>query len=72
MKVKELAVGSIVWYKDLIVGVVGIHIDEQYAECDTKPVDGNPYDYDLIPVSPKMEEDLERKRLEDEEEEGDE
>lgn len=69
MKVKELAKGSIIWYKDLIVGVIGIHIDEQYAECDTKPVDGNRFDYDLIPASSEMEADLERKRLEEEEEE---
>lgn len=69
MKVKELAKGSIIWYKDLIVGVIGIHIDEQYAECDTNPVGGNPFDYDLTPASPEMEADLERKRLEDEEEE---
>ena len=69
MKVKELAKGSIIWYKDLIVGVIGIHIDEQYAECDTEPVGGNRFDYDLIPVSPEMEADLERKRLEEEEEE---
>lgn len=69
MKVKELGIGSIVWYKDLIVGVVGIHIDEEYLECDTKPVGGNRFDYDLIPASPEMEADLERKRLEEEEEE---
>ena len=59
MKAKDLEIGSIVWYKDLILGVKDITLDTKYNECEVSKIVGNRYDYELTPNSTEMYDDLE-------------
>ena len=70
MKVKDLWPGSIVWYKYLILGVKQLALDKKYYECEVSKVVGNKYDYELIPNSPEMYEELEKELAEQEAEEN--
>lgn len=59
MKAKDLEIGCIVWYKDLVVGVKDITLDTKYYECEVSKIIGNRWDYELTPNSPEMYDDLE-------------
>lgn len=65
-RIKDLPLGKIVWYKDLIVGVKGLTLDEKYNKCNTYAIGGNPYDYELIPYNYEMIEELEKALAEQE------
>ena len=58
-KVKDLDMGKIVCYKDLVVGIKDLTLDSKYYECDVSHIQGNPYDYEMTPNSPEMYDDLE-------------
>ena len=68
MKAKDLEIGCIVWYKDLIVGVKDITLDTKYYECEVSKIVGNRYDYELTPNTPEMKEELEKELAEQEDE----
>lgn len=66
MKAKDLDMGKIVWYKDLILGVKDLTLDKKYYECNVYHIFGNKYDYELIPYNSEMKEDLEKALAEQE------
>jgi len=52
MRIKDLALGSIVWYKELVLGIKGLTLEEIYGNDIllgevTKTPGKNPYDYDI-------------------------
>ena len=59
MKAKDLDTGKIVWYKDLVLGIKDLTLEDKYNECEVSKVVGNKYDYELTPNSTEMYEDLE-------------
>jgi len=46
-KVKYVATGIILWYKNTIVGIVGVTLPEMFEDCDCYKLPGNPFDYAL-------------------------
>lgn len=49
MKVKELPTGAILWYNDIVLGVVGLTLPSMFSDCDCRKVPGNPFDFCLNP-----------------------
>lgn len=47
MKVKELKDGSIVWYKNTILGIKGLTLSKTLDELEVEKIKGNPFDYEL-------------------------
>lgn len=70
MRIKDLPNGIIVWYGDLVVGIKGMTLNEEYFELEVFKVVGNPFDYelyeDLLPQDVK--ETLDKMSLEEMEE----
>ena len=49
IKIKELPKGMIIWnYKNEILGITGMNLDEKYYECNCIKIEGNRLDYLLI------------------------
>ena len=46
--IKKLKEGSVLWYKDLILGTVGMTLEEKYYNCNAAKVIGNYYDYEIV------------------------
>ena len=53
MKVKELPSRSIVWYNNVVLGVVGITLPPIFNDCECQRAEGDPllryFDYCLSP-----------------------
>lgn len=47
MKVKELKDGSIVWYKNTILGIKGLTLSKTFDDLEVEKIKGNPFDYEL-------------------------
>lgn len=47
MKIKELKDGSIVWYKNTILGIKGFTLSKDFDEFEVVKIEGNPFDYEL-------------------------
>lgn len=47
IKISELSKGSIVWYKDLVVGVKGLTLPSNYENYEATKIGENPYDYEI-------------------------
>lgn len=47
MKIKELKDGSIVWYKNTILGIKGLTLSKTFDDLEVEKIKGNPFDYEL-------------------------
>lgn len=47
MKIKELKDGSIVWYKNTILGIKGFTLSKTFDDLEVEKIKGNPFDYEL-------------------------
>jgi len=48
IKISELPVGMIIWYKSIILGITGATLPKKYYERYCIKVNGNDLDYDLV------------------------
>lgn len=47
MKIKELKDGSIIWYKNTILGIKGLTLSKTFDDLEVEKIKGNPFDYEL-------------------------
>lgn len=48
MKIKDLAVGMIVWHNNNILGITGVTIPKELDDFEVAKVRGNYFDYEIV------------------------
>ncbi|MBO7615014.1 MAG: hypothetical protein J6T15_04900 [Bacilli bacterium] len=48
MKIRDLPLGCIIWYRNDILGITGATLPGKYYDMNCKKINGNDFDYELV------------------------